>query len=69
MRLNKLLIGALLAAGSVLGAGVQAQSVNYGMHQCCSALQQECNFIYGEGSPRCAGVYSRCMQGRYCIIP
>ncbi len=69
MKLNKLLMGALLVLGSAVGAGVQAQSVNYGMHYCCSALQEECNIVWGEDNPRCAGVYQRCMLSRFCIIP
>lgn len=69
MKLNKMLVGAALAVGSAFGAGAQAESVNYGMYYCCSALQQECDFIWGEDSPRCAGVYERCMLSRHCTIP
>jgi hypothetical protein len=69
MKIKRALILALLAAGSAFGAAVQAQSVNYSMHYCCSALQEECYFVHGEDSPRCAGVYERCMLSRYCIIP
>lgn len=69
MKIKRTLMLALLAAGSAFGAAVQAQSVNYSMHRCCTALQQECYFTYGEGSPACQGVYQRCMLSRYCIIP
>ena len=69
MKISKLMLGALLAIGSAVGAGVQAQSINYSMYICCSQLQNDCNWSYGEDHPRCVGLYESCMLSRRCIIP